>query len=121
MTTTAETKSRVRSVRTSPRTRRAGTNHENAPRIRLSSRTVALYLVASTRTMNRNGIESRMSTRRISAPSIRPPGNRSVERPDHGRDQRCEEADRERRLAPLHDPAELVKAVLVGAERMCGA
>ena len=74
--------------------------------------------------MNRNGIDSRMSTKRIIRPSRIPPARPAIapyERADDGRDERREEADRERRLAALHDPAELVKAGLVGAERMSAA
>ena len=57
MASVAATKSRTRRDSTSPRTSRAGTSQENRPMIRLSSSTVAEYLVASTSTMNRNGID----------------------------------------------------------------
>ena len=62
-----------------------------------------------------------MSTKRIITPSImrrRQAGDRAVQRADHDRDQRGEEADLERRLAAEHDPPELVEPVLVGPEQM---
>ncbi len=89
ITRAAETKSRVRSVSTSPRTRREGISHEKRPMSRLSLTTVPLYLVASTSTMKSSGIDSRMSTIRIMKPSIEAagePGDRSPQGADHRRD-----------------------------------
>ena len=73
ITRAAHTKSRSRRLSTSPRISRAGTSHEKNPSRRLSSSTVALNFVASTSTMNRNGIEYTMSTKRIITPSSRRP------------------------------------------------
>ncbi len=80
-----------------------------------------LYLVASTSTISRYGIDSRTSTKRIRTrvdEAADEAGDGAVEGSDHDRDHRGEGADLERRLAADHDPAELVEAVLVGAERM---
>ncbi len=69
----ADTKSRTRSVSTSPRTSRAGTSQENTASTSTSVTAEELYRLARIRMANRNGIDSIMSTTRIISASARPP------------------------------------------------
>ena len=120
----ATTKSRTRSVSTSPRTSRDGTCQEKRPMIRLCDD----HRGAAPRRQHEHDEEERNRQQDVDEAhqhrvdeAAGEPGERSVERPDHRRDERGEEADLERRLAAEHDPAELVEAVVVGAEQVAAA
>ena len=69
----------------------------------------------------RIGTESSTSTMRIISASTQPPKKPEIapyEHADDRGDRRCGEADLERDLAAVHDPAEDVEAALVGAEQV---
>ena len=83
--------------------------------------TVPSYLVASTSTISRYGIDSRTSTKRIRMrvdEAADEAGNGAVEGPDHDRHEAAKSADLERRLPADHDPPEFVEAVLVSAKQV---
>ncbi|HLK00431.1 MAG TPA: hypothetical protein VKU39_11055 [Streptosporangiaceae bacterium] len=74
----AETKSRSRSVSTSPRIRRAGTGQNSPPMISEMDSTEVPYLAATISSTNRNGMDSSTSTTRIINASMAPPASPAI-------------------------------------------
>ena len=124
ITVAAGTKSRSRSVSTSPRTRRAGTSQEKRPMIRRDVEHGPAVLGRE----HEHDEQVRDRQQDVDEPhhhAVDEPGRQTRDRTpqgaDHRRDRRREEADLERRLAAQHDPAELVEAVVVGPEQVRAA